>query len=114
MDEVGRYWFNGGSAYAQTGDATSGTPRVGSYPPNAWGLYDLHGGVWEWCLDWYGAYTVAAEEDPGGPSSGPGRVVRGGSWYLFAYTCRSAYRYHYAPSYRNPGLIGFRIALNPE
>ncbi|MBW2194476.1 MAG: formylglycine-generating enzyme family protein [Deltaproteobacteria bacterium] len=65
---------------------------VGSFPPNAWGLYDMHGNLWEWCQDWYGDYPSSHVTDPTGPSSGDGRVVRGGSWNHFGANMRSAYR----------------------
>ena len=67
------------------------TSKVGSYPPNAWGLYDMHGNVSEWCQDWYGAYEGDAT-DPKGPSSGECRVYRGGDWHARARYCRSASR----------------------
>ena len=85
------------------------TSAVGSYTPNAWGLYDMHGNVWDWCADWYGKYDAASQTDPTGPSSGSGRVLRGGSWYLDAGHCRSANRDAYDPSNRSFNF-GFRLA----
>src|SRR5262249_9706674 len=70
------------------------TCRVGSYRPNLWGLYDMTGNVWQWCADWYNAqyYTRARVAGPTGPESGERRCRRGGSWYMNATQCRSAYR----------------------
>ena len=85
--------------------------KVGSYTPNAWGLYDMHGNVWEWCLDWWqeGLGTSAAT-NPKGPSSGTERVQRGGGWWFYAKDCRSAVRHGYAPDFKNKGF-GFRICM---
>lgn len=84
------------------------TIEVGQLRANDWGLYDMHGNVWEWCNDRYGDYNSSALIDPVGPTTGASRVVRGGSWIDFAWSCRSANRYWIAPDYRNWDL-GFRL-----
>jgi uncharacterized protein (TIGR02996 family) len=85
---------------------------VGSFPPNAWGLFDLHGNVSEWCQDWYGEdyYRSANNKDPEGPANGPGRVLRGGSWHHPAWSCRAATRNWLEPASRHYGM-GFRVRL---
>jgi formylglycine-generating enzyme required for sulfatase activity len=92
----------------------STTAPVGRYGANAWGLFDMHGNVWEWCLDaWDGSanYPSSAVSDPY-VSSGPGRVVRGGSWVASADYCRSAIRSNVSPGSTSSG-IGFRVVLAP-
>jgi formylglycine-generating enzyme required for sulfatase activity len=84
------------------------TTEVGTFAPNAWGLYDMHGNVWECCWDWYGDYESAGQVDPAGTSLGSYRVVRGGSWYNDAQFLRSANRSGITPSYRNND-VGFRL-----
>ncbi|MCL2625043.1 MAG: SUMF1/EgtB/PvdO family nonheme iron enzyme, partial [Planctomycetaceae bacterium] len=86
------------------------TTKVRSYPPNDWGLYDMHGNVWEWCLDLYGTYPVGDVTDPVGASNDSRRVRRGGGWFTYAGDCRSAYRDYLKPSDR-ANFIGFRIVL---
>jgi formylglycine-generating enzyme required for sulfatase activity len=87
------------------------TTPVGKYPANAWGLYDMHGNVWEWCSDWYGDYPTGSVKDPSGPATGSDRVFRGGSWGDGAVICRSASCGGNFPSDRSNDL-GFRVALS--
>jgi formylglycine-generating enzyme required for sulfatase activity len=107
-DSLGRYaWYDGNS-----GDKTH---PVGQKQSNPWGLYDMHGNVWEWVQDWFDKeyYSRSPGTDPKGPSSGSSRVLRGGSWFINAWSCRSALRGYYTPGGRN-GSFGFRLALSPE
>jgi formylglycine-generating enzyme required for sulfatase activity len=85
------------------------TVAVKSLPCNGWGLYEMHGNVWEWCQDWYGAYAAGAVEDPAGSSGGGARVLRGGGWFDFARLTRSAYRGRSGPGDRYD-FTGFRLA----
>ena len=113
---LGRYAFNGGKYW--DGDSwenatsafgpTNGTAVVGSYQANAWGLYDTHGNVWEWCLDWY-AGSLSGGPDPAGAGSGSYRVRRGGSWGSTASSCRSANRGPTTPPSTRDYYIGFRL-----
>jgi formylglycine-generating enzyme required for sulfatase activity len=92
-------------------DSKYGPQPVGRKKPNAWGLYDMHGNVGEWCSDWYGEYPKGAVSDPSGPREGSSRVCRGGSWCNDAAGCRSSFRLSRSPEERgNNG--GFRVALS--
>jgi hypothetical protein len=107
MDLVGRNGYNGGSGYRSGAGLANGSAAAGTYLANAWGLYDMHGNVWEWCLDWYGPYPGTVS-DPCGLSSGSDRVLRGGSWLDRAYGCRAAYRHRDSPVNRDYDF-GFRL-----
>lgn len=89
----------------------SNTRPVGSYPPNAWGLWDMHGNVSEWCWDRYGPYPEAPERNPVGVMSGPFRVLRGGNWYSPDSENRSAARSSGSPAVAL-SCVGFRIVRN--
>ena len=105
--EVGNYvWFYQntvrlGEDYAH---------KVAEKKPNLWQLYDMHGNVWEWCGDWYGAYPDGPGIDPRGPDLGSARVLRGGSWSKGSHNVRCAKRYFDLPESRSGGS-GFRLVL---
>jgi formylglycine-generating enzyme required for sulfatase activity len=102
--------FDGNYPYGNTtkGKWLEKTIPVGSYQANAYGLYDMHGNVWEWCNDWYGEYPNSGVTDPKGPSAGSSRVNRGGGWFSDGGNLRSADRDYNSPSNRYNNL-GFRL-----
>ena len=114
-----RFYYGDDPGYANLANyawyvANSGnsTHPVNQKLPNAWGLYDIAGNVWEWCQDWYApAYPGGRVTDPPGPDTGSNRVLRGGDWFSFAWYCRSASR-----SFTHPAsafsVIGFRVVLD--
>ncbi len=115
LDVLGRYKYNGGytdsGAYPSTSSGSNGTATVGSYLPNAWGLYDMHGNLFEWCLDYYQAHLGEGNViDPLGLLTGSTRAVRGGAWTHAASGCRSVYRAGVDASNR-VNNYGFRVAL---
>ncbi len=111
LDPLGRYWFNGGGGGNGNPDCdtSGGTAAVGSYQPNEWGLYDCHGNVDEWCLDWFGDFAASAVEPVGAPS-GEKRVLRGGCWIDNAVNCRSTGRIGLTPDFVG-NYYGFRLCL---
>ncbi len=135
IKDLKKFAFYGGNNWWQTRTSKCGDHRL----PNAWGLYDMHGNVYEWCLDWYGAYpsttsgrassfrvraelasesrTGLAPRDPTGPAEGKEKVVRGGCFYLDddnAHTfLRSASRYSVPPDVNFYGIVGMRLVLAP-
>jgi formylglycine-generating enzyme required for sulfatase activity len=107
---TGQANYDGTSPYNNdpAGEFRQQTTEVGCFAPNAWGLYDMHGNVWEWCWDVHGLYTDAAQQDPQGATSGGSRIARSGSWNNRGQNLRSAARGSSAPSFANQN-IGFRV-----
>ena len=101
-------WYK--KPYSIDGEFRKKNIPVGSLrSPNALGLHDMSGNVWEWCSDWKGDYPSGAQTNPTGPTTGSSRVIRGGSWGLYPQCCRVAFRYFLAPGDRG-NYLGFRLA----
>ena len=94
-----------------SGPNSFGSKRVASYQRNPWGLYDMHGNLFEWCSDYYAEYPEGDITDPVGPETGSARVVRGGCWNYAPKMCRSAFRSRMAEETHN-GMIGFRVCCS--
>lgn len=107
--------YNGNFIYGsgKPGVYREKTMPVGSFAANAWGLYDMHGNVWQWCQDWHGGYARNDSVAPQGPKSGKNRVLRGGGWGNHPIFCRSANRNFADPESRTE-FYGFRICLPME
>jgi len=108
-----RYGYNNDSSGQITGGSKGSAVPVNSYPPNRWGLYDMHGNTADWCWDWYGEYGAAAQTNPQGPIDGTLKVYRGGGWNDFPKHIRSAYRAALPPENASFNL-GFRLARNAQ
>lgn len=99
-DMPGRYYISYRESHCE----------VGENLPNYWGLYDMHGNVWEWCFDWYGEHILLSAINPKGPPDGTDRVLKGGSWRSNYYDLRAARRIYFSPNLRSV-FFGFRAVM---
>jgi len=110
-EQANYVWSSSYSSCSNTVTTYPGkTQPVGTYAPNAYGLYDMHGNVCEWCADWYGTYPTSPQTDIAGVSTGTSHVLRGGGWFDDYQICRSAFRGWAGPSDKATGF-GFRVAF---
>ncbi len=105
--------LDGVISHATANYDSNGTQAVGRYPQDGWGLYDVHGNVWEWGADWYGKFSAEFQIDPTGPTEGDYRILRGGSWRNNDSLMRSSDRNGLNPAFRDSG-IGFRCVSSPR
>jgi formylglycine-generating enzyme required for sulfatase activity len=110
---MNHYGYNTNASGRVTGGYRQRTTAVNSFKANPWGLFDMHGNVWEWCWDWYGEYGAGAQTTPTGAAAGTYRVNRGGGWNDFPKHIRSAYRAA-APPDSGSFTIGFRLVRNAQ
>lgn len=109
-DETAQRQWSDRSIFEGYDDGYAVTAPVESFAPNGYALYDMAGNVWEWCHDWYGYYSRSPQNNPSGAETGSLRVLRGGSWALFSFYLRVAYRYGYDPTSHSGYDFGFRCA----